>query len=154
MSWYAIKVFFNRTATVKEDLNKKGIKFYTQDVMPSLLFVDCDKETILGIKAEKWQNLMVYSKAGTSEPRAIPDKEMEIFILVTSGGKDGFTFLGDDAPEYHLGDRVRVKEGPFKGAEGHIKRIKKDRRLVITINGIVAVATAFIHPSLLEKVEQ
>jgi transcription antitermination factor NusG len=48
---------------------------------------------------------------------------------------------------------VVVTDGPFKGAEGHIKRIKKDRRLVVTIAGVVAVATAYIHPSMLKKVE-
>ena len=45
-----------------------------------------------------------------------------------------------------------VTGGPFKGAEGHIKRIKRDRRLIVTIKGVVAVATAYIHPSLLRKV--
>jgi ribosomal protein L24 len=52
-----------------------------------------------------------------------------------------------------MGDRVVVTGGPFKGAEGHIKRIKRDRRLVVTIPGIVAVATAYIHPDLLKKVD-
>ena len=45
-----------------------------------------------------------------------------------------------------------VTDGPFKGAEGHIRRIKKDRRLVVTIAGVVAVATTYIHPSMLKKI--
>ena len=49
---------------------------------------------------------------------------------------------------------MRVTGGPFKGAEGHIKRIKRDRRLVVTIRGVVAVATTYIHPSLLRRVEE
>ena len=66
---------------------------------------------------------------------------------------DIVTLLGDDRPEYHMGDRVVVTQGPFKGAEGHIKRIKKDRRLVVTIPGVVAVATAYIPPDFLKKID-
>ena len=60
----------------------------------------------------------------------------------------------NDRPEYHEGDRVRVTDGPFKGAEGHIRRIRRDRRLVVTIPGIVAVATTYIHPALLKRVTE
>jgi transcription antitermination factor NusG len=86
------------------------------------------------------------------QPASIPDREMEVFRFVVTSGRQGLLLLGDDKPEYHQGDRVVVTDGPFKGAEGHIKRIKKDRRLVVTIPGVVAVATAYIHPSMLEKV--
>jgi transcription antitermination factor NusG len=55
--------------------------------------------------------------------------------------------------QYHEGDLVRVTEGPFKGAVGHIKRIKKDRRLIVSISGIAAVATSYIHPQFLETVK-
>ena len=86
-------------------------------------------------------------------PSVVSDREMEVFRFVVSAGREGLELLGDDKPEYHQGDRVVVTGGPFKGAEGHIKRIKKDRRLVVTISGVVAVATTYIHPSLLRKVE-
>ena len=57
--------------------------------------------------------------------------------------KDGIIIFKD-------GETVKVTDGPFKGAEGHIVRIKKDRRLVVTIRGVAAVATTFIHPQFLE----
>ena len=47
---------------------------------------------------------------------------------------------------------VRVTEGPFRGAEGYVKRIRRDRRLLVSIEGIVAVATAFIEPQFLEEI--
>ena len=45
---------------------------------------------------------------------------------------------------------MRVTDGVFKGAEGYVKRIKKDRRLVVSIRGVVAVATSYIPPQFLE----
>ena len=42
--------------------------------------------------------------------------------------------------------------GVFEGAEGVLVRVKGDRRVVVAIEGLVAVATTFIHPSMLEKI--
>ena len=47
---------------------------------------------------------------------------------------------------------MRVLEGPLKGAEGYVKRIRKDRRLLVSIEGFIAVATSFIPFQFLEKV--
>ena len=41
---------------------------------------------------------------------------------------------------------------PFKGAEGELIRVKGDRRVVVRINGIMAVATTFIHPKDIDKI--
>jgi hypothetical protein len=43
--------------------------------------------------------------------------------------------------------------GDYKGAVGEIIRVKGDRRFVVRIDGIIAVATAFIHPKYLQKLE-
>lgn len=62
-------------------------------------------------------------------------------MLVTSTGDPGLEYLGEEPSDLRSGDRVRVTEGPFKGAEGYIKRIKGNRRLIVSIEGVVAVAT-------------
>jgi transcription antitermination factor NusG len=86
-------------------------------------------------------------------PCVIPDKQMGMFQMVCSSGADGLEFFADDdMTRYRSGDRVRVLEGPLKGAEGYIKRIRKDRRLLVAIEGFIAVATSFIPPQFLAKV--
>jgi transcription antitermination factor NusG len=62
-------------------------------------------------------------------------------------------FSDEDMTRYKTGDKVRVLEGPLKGAEGYIKRIRKDRRLLVSIEGFIAVATSFIPPQFLAKAE-
>jgi transcription antitermination factor NusG len=116
--------------------------------------VHCEESEVLRLVAESDVKMWVYRTSDGSRPAAIPDREMEVFRFVVTAGREGLELLGDDRPEYHEGDRVVVTGGPFKGAEGHIKRIKRDRRLIVTIKGVVAVATAYIHPSLLRKVEE
>lgn len=39
-----------------------------------------------------------------------------------------------------------------KGVEGVVIRVKGDRRVSVCIKGIMAVATAYIHPSLIELI--
>lgn len=88
-------------------------------------------------------------------PAVIPDRQMATFRLVTESEVTGLEFFSDDGITlFQEGKKVRVKEGPLKGAEGYIKRIRKDRRLLVSISGIVAVATSFIPPENLEPVEE
>lgn len=152
--WYALKVYYNRVQPLLAEARELGVEFFAPvDVIAGLLFLRCDEETLLRFVANHWQQVWLYREAGSRRPAPIPDREMEVFRFVVTAGREGLTLLGDDRPEYHEGDRVVVTGGPFKGAEGHIKRIKRDRRLVVTIRGVVAVATTYIHPSLLKKAE-
>lgn len=153
-SWFAAKVFYNRTLPVVQHLDTMQIEAYCpSDVIPSLVFFKASLKEVALITSKFHSKLWIYIDQVTRKPSPIPDEEMELFIFVTSAGQKGMIYLGEDKPEYHQGDRVRVTDGPFKGAEGHIKRIKKDRRLVVTVRGVAAIATAYIHPSFLEKIE-
>ena len=137
------------------ECREAGIEFFAPtDIIRSLLFVHCTENEVLHLAATSDVKMWVYRNTEGTRPAAIPDREMEVFRFVVTAGHDGLELLGDDKPEYHVGERVVVTDGPFKGAEGHIKRIKRDRRLIVTIKGVVAVATAYIHPSLLRKVEE
>lgn len=153
--WYAIKVYYNRVQPLIEECKMAGMEFFAPtDIIGSLLFVHCTENEVLHLAATSDVKMWVYRNTEGTRPAAIPDREMEVFRFVVTAGHDGLEILGDDKPEYHVGERVVVTDGPFKGAEGHIKRIKRDRRLIVTIKGVVAVATAYIHPSLLRKVEE
>ena len=156
MHWYALKIFFKRTAALLSDLNADGIEtFVPSDVIPSLMFVYCEEHYILDFCSKHWQQAWVYRNMDNKKiPAIIPDHEMEVFRFVVTAGRQGLTVLGDDNPKYHEGDRVVVIDGPFKGAEGHIHRIKRDRRVVVAVNGVVAVALTYIHPSMLQKIDK
>lgn len=154
LHWYAAKVRYNRTLPIREQLTADRVEHYVPEIIGALVFLHTTEEYLNRFEQNNFSRLWIYRNPLTRKPSSIPDREMEVFMFVCSAGKQGLTYLGDDKPEYHLGDRVVVTDGPFKGAEGHIKRIKKDRRLVVTIAGIVAVATTYIHPSMLKKVEE
>ena len=152
--WYAIKVYYNRMTQLREQLTVDGIRFFIRSMVSSLLFVQASKDYLIQFEEGYRGRLWVYRDLLTGKPSAIPEREMEVFIFVCTAGQQGLSYLGEDKPEYHKGDRVRVTDGVFKGAEGYIKRIKKDRRLVVSIRGVVAVATSYIPPQFLEIISE
>ena len=88
----------------------------------------------------------------THQPIIVPTKQMQDFIAVAGTMNEQLIYLEPDMSSFTKGDRVRVTGGVFAGAEGQFMRIRGDRRVVVCIPGIAAVATAFVHPSLVEKI--
>ena len=134
--------------------------FQRKPLVKSLIFVRADKNGILRISdmlkgpvdLNKPEGF-VYRTPDWKDFSVIPDRQMTLFILVTSSGETGLDFFStDDFTRFRRGEKVRVVEGPLKGAEGYVKRIKRNRRLLVSIEGIVAVATSYIPPQFLEKV--
>lgn len=173
MNWFALKVFYNKVFALRDELAPLGIESYIpvktvvserpdgsrrKTVCPlvnSLMFVRTSPERALGLQPLVEGRAMVYTRreATGRVPVPIPDREMNIFMLVTSGGHDGVEYIGDDCPEYHRGDRVRVTDGPFEGCVGHVVRIRDNKRLVVSIQGLCAVATSYIPRAFLEKID-
>lgn len=170
-NWYALKVFYNRVFSVAEVLQKEGVRSYVptivkettvggriirrrQPAVASLMFA-YESPTYLKELQARLQNstpFMLYYNRAERRPAPISDHEMNIFMLVTSAGEQSLEYLADDIAQFEKGDRVRVIGGAFEGAEGYIHRIKGDRRLVVRIEGVVAVATSYIPNSFLEKI--
>ena len=127
--------------------------FKREPIVTSLMFVRAPEEKLPAISERVFGKGFIYRTADGTRFSVIPDKQMAMFQLVCSSGEQGLEYYSDeDMTRYKSGDRVRVLEGPLKGAEGYIKRIRKDRRLLVAIEGFIAVATTFIPPQFLEKV--
>ena len=90
----------------------------------------------------------------TRRPLVVPDRQMHSFIAVAGAYDEQIVYLDPSIVSLREGDRVRIVGGVFSGVEGIFIRIKGDRRVVVSIEGVMAVATAFVHPSLIEPVLQ
>ena len=172
--WYALKVFYGKAPLLRDELTRAGIETYYpvlangKPYVQSLLFVRCREQEIVRFHSDsasgsifsiythrqKRRRLYDGEVAERIVPAPIDDREMAVFMLVTSASPDSYEILGPDEPKYHCGQLVRVLGGPFEGLVGRVKRIKKDRRLVVAITGVIAVATVHIDPRLLENVEE
>ena len=76
---------------------------------------------------------------------------MEDFMRVASVQDNSIIFL-DVRDSANMGRRVRITAGRFKGVEGVIKRIKKNKYFLLQIDGVAAVAITYIPADCLESV--
>lgn len=170
INWYALKVFYNRVAKIETLLKGRNIESYIpmrsveqvvggrkvrrrKPAISSLMFMRCTETEASELQKQLMGEVMVYRNRGERQPAAIPDSEMQMFIRVTSIDDLGLEYLGESNEEWTTGDKVRVTGGIFQGAEGYIKRIKGNHRLIVAIEGVIAVATSYIPNCFLEKIE-
>lgn len=85
----------------------------------------------------------------------IPDNEMQRFIAVAGTYSDHLLYFQPDELNLSKGTKVRITGGDFEGQEGVFLKVKgaRDRRVVIAIQGVIAVAMATIHPDLIEVIK-
>ena len=152
--WYALKVFYNRTEAVLDEIRNLVRDCYVPGrIVASLMFVFTTPSDLELIRRDRYERLKVYTHPGTREACRIPEKEMEIFRFVTGIDDKKMTLVDPDALHFKKGEKVRVTDGIFKGAEGYVMRIKGNKRLVVSIQGVAAVATSYIPSAYLEKME-
>ncbi len=171
--WFALKVFYNRSLSIKQELSADGIDCYVptetvvverqgvrrkvvRPVISSLMFFHSTEEQAVDVQRRFTDRVILYTRFlddGSRRPYAIPDREMQVFMLVTQSGESGLEYFGELESNFTEGQHVRVTDGPFSGAEGYIRRIRGDRRLLVTITGICAVATAYIPKQFLQQID-
>ncbi len=167
--WYAIRVTYNREMKVKAELETMNVEHFLpmqyKEVMqgerkvrilkPSihnLIFIYATKDEIIDYKMSTALPIRYIMDRETNRPMIIPERQMRNFIAVAGTYDEQIIYLECNPTNMKRGERVRITGGIFAGAEGEFIRVKGDRRVVVTIPGVAAVATAFIHPSLIEKI--
>ena len=169
--WYAIRVTYNRELKVKADLDAQGIDNFipmkyvsvmrgkerrVKKLVPAihnLIFMLVDRATMVQYKATTTLPIRYIMNRETHQPVVIPRKQMDNFIAVAGNHSEQLLYIENDPIILHKGDKVRITGGLFEGAIGTLMRIKGNRRVVVSIPGVIAVATTDIHPSLIEKIE-
>ena len=167
--WYAIRVTYHRELKVKEDLDARGITCFVpmqyrreerhgvmiKRLVPSvhnLIFIHITPSGMKEYKASTDLPIRYMMNRETHKPIIVPSREMENFIKVAGTYEEKLIYLNPDPGDFAKGERVRIIGGMFAGAEGVFVRIKGDRRVVVNIEGLVAVATTYVHPSMIEKI--
>ena len=81
---------------------------------------------------------------------------MRDFIAVTGTYDEHLLFFKPEEINPAKGTRVRIIGGDFAGYEGIFIKVKgaRDRRVVICIQGIIAMAMATISPDLIEVIKE
>ena len=167
--WYPLRVTSNRELKVKDDLDARGIQNFVpmqyrreerngqmvKRLVPSvhnLIFVNLTPTEMVQYKRSTALPIRYIMNRETHKPIVVPTREMESFIKVAGTYEEKLIYLNPEPGDFTKGERVRIIGGDFAGAEGIFVRIKGDRRVLINIPGVVAVATTYVHPSMIEKI--
>lgn len=176
-AWYPMRVTYGREVKVKEALDKLGIDNFLPmhyelvdpgdgnkrrllvPAIHNLIFIHDSREdiTLLKTTRREFQPLRYitkhYAEDSVHSILTVPDGQMQNFMRVASVQDDSVMFL--DAGDYlnKVGRRVEITEGYFAGVQGVVKRIKKNKHVVVQLEGIAAVAVTYVPASCLRELD-
>ena len=167
--WYVLRVTYQRELSTKEYLDKLHVENFVpvrvvrrrdskgrfsrvrEAAVHNYIFVRSTREVIDDLKTFRLPILryVMHLQNGENQIMTVPESQMRNFIAVAANIDEPVIFLSPEEV-----DRVRIKGGVFMGVEGTFMRVKntRDRRVVVKIDGITAVATASIPSALVEKI--
>lgn len=175
-AWYPMRVTYGREVKVKEALDNLGIENFLPmhyelvdpgdgnkrrmlvPAIHNLIFIHDSREDITRLKTTKreFQPLRYITKrfAESIDDNilTVPDSQMQNFIRVASVQDDSVMFLETGDYINKIGQRVQITEGYFAGVEGVVKRIKKNKHVVVQLEGLAAVAITYVPATCLREI--
>ena len=162
LHWFAVRVSYSRELALKAILDEENIESFipmrygivmkggkrVRKLVPAihnLVFIHSTRKRIDALKDEL---------EGKMPIRFIMNREYCRPVVIPDAGSYDEAVLYIESTELNLvkGQKVRITDGVFKGVIGEFVRIRHDRRVVVNIEGVMAIATTFIPPSLVEPV--
>lgn len=172
--WYVLRVTYQRELSTKEYLDKLHVENFVpvrvvrrrdskgrfsrvrEAAVHNYIFVRSTREVIDDLKTFRLPILryVMHQQNGENQIMTVPESQMRNFIAVAANIDEPVIFLSPEEVVLSKGDKVRITDGVFMGVEGMFMRVKntRDRRVVVKIDGITAVATASIPSALVEKI--
>ena len=176
-AWYPMRVTYGREVKVKEALDTLGIENFLPmhyelvdpgdgnkrrmlvPAIHNLIFVHDSREdiTLLKTTRREFQPLRYITKhfaeSVADNILTVPETQMRNFMLVASVQDDSVIFLDNSDYLSKVGRRVLITEGYFAGVEGVVKRIKKNKHVVVQLEGLAAVAVTYVPASCLRALD-
>ncbi len=177
-AWYPMRVTYGREVKVKEALDTLGIENFLPmhyelvdpgdgnkrrmlvPAIHNLIFIHDSREdiTLLKTTRREFQPLRYITKhfaeSVADNILTVPETQMRNFMRVASVQDDSVIFLDNSDYLSKVGRRVLITEGYFAGVEGIIKRIKKNKHVVVQLEGLAAVAVTYVPASCLRTLDE
>jgi hypothetical protein len=161
--WFALRATYSRELKVKERLDAMGIRTFVpmmwrsrevdgkteKKLVPAvgnLCFAYSSRKELDDFIRGYGENSPVhyYWDRISDSPLTVPEKAMEDFMKVAGTMDEDLIYLTEISGKLRDGQNVRVISGPFAGVEGKVVRIRKSRRILVEIPGMLAVASTYL----------
>lgn len=166
--WFPMRVTYGRELIIKEFLDKDNIENFlpmhyaivdTKEgpqrkavpAVSNLIFIRSTQEQLTRLKMydKRFEPLRYMIRKSDidneQEILTVSDKSMNNFLKVAQLPNENIFYL--DINEYVLsntGKRVAITAGPFAGVEGVIKRIMRNKHVVVQLEDILAAAITYV----------
>ena len=123
-------------------------------VIRNLIFVYARPSALQRVKSQITY-LQYITDTRSGQKIIVPNKDMRRFIAVSGTYNDHLLYFQPDELNLSKGAKVRVIGGEFAGQEGIFLKVKgvRDRRVIIQIQGVIAVDMATIHTDRIEVIK-
>lgn len=167
--WFAIKTTQDFTAEAyfsdkceevffpKEYIVDQEKRTRVKAVIPHVLFLKTTADNIrelelMGRKCpERYLSFWIYRYPNDHEIQTIPQRSIDLMKLLTSDNTTRCRiYTGRNFKE---NERVRVTGGIYEGYEGYVQRVQRNKHVLVKIAGVCMVILPFIHPDLLQPLE-
>lgn len=161
--WYALRVSYSRELKIQAKLQDMGIKTFVpmmwknrtisgnteKKLVPAvgnLCFAYWTRQDIEDFIRSYGEDSPVhfYWDRIADRPLVVPEKAMDDFMKVAGTMDEDLIYLKEVSSKLRDGQMVKITSGPFEGVEGRIVRIRKSRRIMVEIPGMLAVASAYV----------
>lgn len=168
--WYAMRATYRRESDAMQLLKKEKLGCFVPmqykisikrgkkvrvlvPIIHNLIFVHACPSEVKRVKSLV-AYLQYITDTRSGQKIIVSDSEMQRFIAVAGTYSDHLLYFQPDELNLSKGTKVRIIGGDFEGHEGVFLKVKgaRDRRVIIAIQGVIAVAMATIHPDLVEVI--
>ena len=170
--WHVLRVSYSRELKIKAILDGKGVRTFVpmtwkktekdgkiqKKLVPAIsnmcfvYWTDSGVEDFIRSFGEK-SPVHYYWDRTTSRPLTVPDKAMSDFITIASSMDEDLIYITEINDKLRVGQTVKVRSGSFAGVEGRIVRIRKSRRLLVELPGMLAIASTYVRPEDVELLD-
>lgn len=177
--WYVLRVTYSRERKACNHIMSHGIDAYLpmrriarrteeppirityveKPFIPNIIFVHTTRPIVeslvkgdLHIKCiTPYYDHFSTNAQGVNDYLTVPERQMQNFIRITRINDRHIRLVTPEQCHYKSGDTVRITEGRFKGITGQVARIGGQQRVVVTLDGVCSIATAYVPTAFLEK---
>ena len=166
LHWYVLRCFYGKELTLQQRIHddhliecfvpiekirqkdKHGRFVWTQRcALTGYVFIHTYASELSRLTGENPNTFIMSRKEkGLWHPVTVPDRDMASFIRVAGNKEQRIAYLDPSKLNLRQGDRVRVIGGSFVGVH--------EKRVIIQLDNLIAVATAAIPASLVEKIQE
>lgn len=155
IKWFVMRVTYSRELKAQKLLQEARVECFIPMVcerneeqkcyvpaIHNLIFVHSSRNFLDDYKRKVESDcpLRYMMDRSTGLPMVVRDKEMNDFIRVMTERDEGILYLDDPSAAVTKGTPVEIVNGPFMGVQGKLLRIRRDRKVVLQLAGLIAVA--------------